>query len=312
MGIDLLDNPIRVTWDLQGDGFRMSDSAAEIVLQRLVDARLFFVTLEQRPFAHPYCGEILQQLTAAGVQTLLLCDGTEEELSCLSIADNLPVTLLVRLQSFISTKGPDYTRLKHVIKVMRSFGLNPGLSLTPLKSNIAYLKPLLEFCKDLEIQRFKLPNINIDDNFQQSVKAQVLRSDDLDILRQNLPDPALLKEIDLEVHDLFLWEILARDSAGSRSEYGGCQAGNSLAHIRSDATVLPCVTWPKPLGSLLEQDFSDIWLSEVRSEICQSIAAQPAGCAACKDYQLCFGGCRGLSKVLDIDDSLDPMCSGPR
>jgi len=313
MGLDLLDNPIRVTWDLHGPEFCMAESDVTVVLERLLDARLFFTTLEQTPLAHPQCAEILHQLTDAGVQTLLLSDGSEFELAQLQFTENLPISLLINLQPFLSSQGVDEKRLAHVVETIRNHAINPGFSMTPLKSNIGSLESLLKFCKELKIPRFKLPNIRIDDNFQQSGKGQVLGPDDLEAVRRNLPDiRSLVEDIDLEIHDLFLWELLTPESEGGRSEYGGCQAGNSLAHVTYDGSVLPCVTWPEPLGSLLSQSFSDIWSSAKRHAIRQQVADKPEGCVKCRDYQLCFGGCRGLSSVLDIDGGLDPMCSGSR
>lgn len=313
MGLDLLDNPIRVTWDLQGDQFRMPASVSTTVLQRVIDARLFFVTLEQRPFDHPQCEEIIHHLNGAGIQPLLFCDGTDAELSRLASANNTNITVLLNLQPFLTPSGPDSGRLHQVVQAMRQQGLEPGFSLVPLRSNIEHLQPLIESAKDLKIQHFKLPNVRIDDNFQQSVRGEVLRPDDLVKLRSQLGDTAdLTTGIELEIHDLFLWELLAPDNSESRSEYGGCQAGNSLAHITRDGIVWPCVTWPISLGSLLDQPFSEIWSSEKRLALRHRVASQPAGCADCSDYHICFGGCRGLSDVLDIDGGLDPMCSGPR
>jgi len=313
MALDQLDNPIRATWDLQTADSAMSSADANIVLQRLVDAQLFFVTLEQSPLAHPDCGVILRELCARGIQVLLLTDGSDAELMRLGITEALPLTVLVRLQPFIDDDGVDFRRLTRVIQALRQAGISPGFSLTPQRDNIAHLRPLLAFAGEHEVRRFKLPNVRIDDNFQQVGQAQVLRPVDLEILRQDLPDlHPLIRNLDLEIHDLFLWELLTPDSDKSRSEYGGCQAANSLAHIRTDGTVWPCLSWPRPIGSLLQSSFAEIWSAPATREIRRMIAVTPSGCHDCADYRLCFGGCRGLSDVLATDGGLDPMCRGPR
>ncbi len=312
MGLDLLDNPIRVTWDLYA-GTAMADSDARTVLQRLLDAQVFFVTLEQTPILHSECESILSRLSEQGIQVLLLSDGSAAELQNLPMLTGQSPAVLLNLQPFLRQTSPDFDRLRAVITAMRHSGINPGFSMTPLRSNIDSLVPLLGFAAEMEIPRFKLPNVRIDANFQQVGREQILRPDDLENLRQNLPDlTSLAGHVDLEIHDLFLWELLTPGSSKSRSEYGGCQAANSLAHINADATVLPCVSWPESLGSLLDSSFAQIWASSECQRIRRSIAQKPTGCVDCRDYQLCYGGCRGLSGVLDIDNGRDPMCSGPR
>lgn len=291
----------------------MADSDARVVLRRLLDAQVFFVTLEQTPILHAECETILTQLCEQGIQVLLLSDGSAEELQNLAMLSGQSFSVLLNLQAFLYNGIPDFDRLREVVTAMRQSGVNPGFSMTPLRANIDSLVPLLEFAEELEIRRFKLPNVRIDANFQQSGSEAILRPDDLENLRLNLPDlTSLVGNIDLEIHDLFLWELLTPGSSESRSEYGGCQAANSLSHINTDATVLPCVSWPTPLGSLLDSSFSEIWASAACQDIRRSIAQKPTGCVDCRDYQLCYGGCRGLSDVLDIDEGLDPMCSGPR
>jgi GeoRSP system SPASM domain protein len=313
MTLDQLDNPIRATWDLLTDAGRMSADNAATVLQKILDAQLFFVTLEQRPLAHSDCDFILRQLVSAGIQVLLLTDGRDDELEHLDLLSSSPVAVLIRLQPFITPEGPDFDRLGRVVDTMHQAGVRPGFSLTPRRSNVDFLESLFRFAKERQIARFKLPNVRIDDNFLQVGTGDVLRPDDLDALQQNLPDlRPLIDSLELEIHDLFLWELLTPDSDKTRSEYGGCQAANSLAHINIDGSVWPCVSWPEPLGSLLQSSFAELWSSEACQTLRQKIAARPSGCAGCADYQLCFGGCRGLSEVLDVDEGLDPMCSGPR
>ena len=312
MGISQLDNPVRVTWDLSGDHYRMAESVVDTVLQRLLDARPFFVALEQSPLLHPACGNILGSLSERGVQLTLFCTGREDELDNISVVNGYDPTILLRLEPFLSGK-PDLERLEHVVGRLRDAGHNPGFCLTPLKSNIRFLPILLDFAKGLEIPCFKLPNVRIDANFQQAGEAEILRPEDLSEIKRLLPDmSASIEAINLEIHDLFLWELLAPGSKESRSEYGGCQAANSLAHINHDASVFPCVSWPRSLGSLLGQSFADIWASDACRQVRQSIAAAPAGCSGCRDYQVCFGGCRGLSDTYDTEGGLDPMCNGPR
>ncbi len=312
MGLNYLDNPVRVTWDLCDENRRMADGDVDIVLQRLVEAQPFFVALEQSPLSHPACSRVLQTLSSRGVQLTLFSKGRQSELDNLAAAAGCDARILLHLEPFLSESQPDLDRLGAVVDRFRKAGHDPGFCLTPLKSTIGFLPALLKFASSLEIPCFKLPNVRIDANFLQAGEGQILRPEDLDELRRLLPEiKPLVAAVDLEIHDLFLWELLSPDSMESRSEYGGCQAANSLAHVNHDATVFPCVSWPQRLGSLVDQSFAEIWTSGACREVRDRIAATPAGCSGCRDYQVCFGGCRGLADTFATRGGLDPMCRGP-
>ncbi|GAB6082003.1 hypothetical protein JCM30471_09170 [Desulfuromonas carbonis] len=116
----------------------------------------------------------------------------------------------------------------------------------------------------------------------------------------------------LEVHDLFLWEILFPGGGGERSEYGGCQAGNSVGYVDASGDLYPCSSWPRLIGSLLEHSLDELWHSAQRLAIREQIATVPAGCRGCRDYPVCFGGCRGLAETFAHGTERDPACDGPR
>lgn len=313
MGLDRLDTPLRVTWDLHGPGFETPAFMVAAILRRLDEAEVFFVHLETTPLAHRESGSVLRHLADRGRQVSLLCDGSKAELDNLSVLDDLPASILLRVEPFIVSGRVDFRRLLSVVRILQQAGLDPGLSLTPDRENLSALAALLDFCREHGIKRLKLPNVRIDDNFQHAGKDRIPTAKDVEKLREELPDTNRLTDgVALEIHDLFLWEILSPGGQQARSEYDGCQAANSLAHISADGSVMPCMTWPEPLGSLAERSFSEIWTSERCDSIRHQIAVQPPGCAGCRDYHSCFGGCRGLSRFLDSDNGLDPACSGPR
>jgi len=312
MTLGSLENPIRVTWDLFGSGYAAADETVTTVLQRLIEARPFFVLLEEQPLLHPQIFKIAAQLSAHGCGLTLMLDGTPDEIFVLSDHSLHGAELLLRAEPFCTDGQPDEQAIENVIREVRDAGFNPGLSLVPGRNNIEFLLSLYELCCNLELPRFKLPNVRIDNNFQ-ALSDRALRPDDLENFRQEISAKGQEKgACQLEIHDLFLWELLAPERSESRSEYGGCQAGNSLAHIRFDGAVWPCITWPSRLGSLLDSSFATIWASAKRAGIRRAVAAEPAGCSGCQDYGICFGGCRGLSQVLDIAGGIDPMCKGPR
>nr|NIS43769.1 SPASM domain-containing protein [Desulfuromonadales bacterium] len=117
----------------------------------------------------------------------------------------------------------------------------------------------------------------------------------------------------MDIHDRFIWEIFSGPEVVEHSEYGGCQAANSLVHIDCGGDVWPCSSWPQSLGSLLEADLEEIWSGPQRMGVRREIAAEPVGCRSCRDYALCLGACRGLGRSLNqVGGERDPACPGPR
>jgi GeoRSP system SPASM domain protein len=155
--------------------------------------------------------------------------------------------------------------------------------------------------------------MRINDNFSEVIRSDLIRPEDVESFRKQAADfPDFFGKLKLDVHDLFLWEILFPDGGVARSEYGGCQAANSLAHVDICGTVHPCVSWPQSLGSLLADSFYDIWQAAPRQAVRADIASIPTGCNRCRDYAICFGGCRGLSRLDETLNGRDPMCEGVR
>jgi GeoRSP system SPASM domain protein len=209
----------------------------------------------------------------------------------------------------------DEGRLREVLARLRQGGVETTLRLTPLKSNLHVISALSGFCREAGGERFKLPNARIGDTFNSLSPADLPRWPDLEAFRESWvrSAPELPETLQLEIHDRFLWEIMTPGADQARSEYGGCQAANSLAHVDAVGTVYACAAWPEPLGSLRCATLDDIWRSPVRMAIRARIAQVPAGCLGCRDYPLCLGGCRGLGELLNQSGGgRDLMCREPR
>ena len=312
MSIDSLDTPLRVTWDLCAPAVSAPEAAALKLAERLVEAQLFYVTLERTPLLHPAFGAVAEKLAAAGCQVLVVSRGSADEMAALN---NWPsgAALLLEIDDFIDSGAVDFARLERVCRELQLAQVSFGLSLVPNREHLCLIGPLLRFCLEHKVPRFKLPNMRINDNFSTVDRSLMLRPEDVAAFRLEAADfPVFRERLQLDVHDLFLWEVLFPDGGVARSEYGGCQAANSLAHIDLEGMVHPCVSWPHPLGSLLDSSFYEIWQAPPRQAVRDEIAAVPAGCDGCRDYTLCFGGCRGLSRLDKQLNGRDPMCEGTR
>jgi len=308
MTLDLLDTPLRVSWRLSP---QCSSAVANLptIAERLVEAGVFQVTLEGRPLAHPAVHEVLCIFAAGGLRVDLSCEGTAAELN--SLGSGMPVRqIALDVASCLATD--DFTVLSEQLETIRRKGFDPALLLVPRHDNVARIPRLFEFCRVHRVAKFKLPNVGIDVSVKNLSGAELVTPGDLLRLSRELP-PDAASGLELEVHDLFLWELLCPDCQDSRSEYGGCQAGNSLGYIDAGGNLYPCASWPERLGSLLDHSVEALWALPARRRIREEIAETPEGCRGCRDLSICHGGCRGLARTFNRSHgSRDPLCGGPR
>ena len=70
----------------------------------------------------------------------------------------------------------------------------------------------------------------------------------------------------------------------------GCAACDGLLSVSPSGGVLPCSSWPEPVGNLLEQDFRTVWASARACWVREKRFA-PEECRSCADFALCQSGC---------------------
>ncbi len=313
MALDNLDAPLRITWDLcpSGQG-KLSNAELLKVSERLLDAGIFYLLLDEQPLLHQGLPDVLKQLSAEGCQVSLILGDNPAELAQLRQLERR-YPLFVDASRWLE-KPAGFEGLESFFERLRAQGDNPSLLWIPVAGQLQNLFPLFELCKRLNIPRFKLPNHKITVNSGAVETTKLLQTNDLEMLAKQLERQSLkLSKTALEVHDLFLWELIFPQGGGERSEYGGCQAGNSLGHIAANADLWPCSSWPQPLGNLLLQDLISIWDSVARHQVRSEVVSEPEDCAGCRDFKICFGGCRGLARSCRQDDARrDLLCSGPR
>lgn len=70
----------------------------------------------------------------------------------------------------------------------------------------------------------------------------------------------------------------------------GCAACDGLLSVDSAGNVLPCSSWPEPVGSLLDTPFAGVWNS-ARAAWIRAKRCAPSVCDGCPDFTLCQGAC---------------------
>ena len=313
MSLDQLDAPLRMTWDLCRDGEPvLAGDEALRVAERLVEAGLFYLLLDAQPLLHPQIAALVDKLAATGCRISLVLGRDPREFERLSEI-SADIDLLVDAAPWLDDPFDPQSLEAFLIRVKNRIAA-PALLWMPRQGRLHLLPELFALCRRQALPRFKLPNYKIGANSGSVEAAGILQQKDLAELAALLKEhPADLGATALEVHDLFLWELLFPAGGGERSEYGGCQAGNSLGHIAANGELWPCSSWPLPLGSLLREDLHSLWDTPARHAVRAEVAADPADCNGCRDLPICYGGCRGLARTLRRDgDRRDLLCAGPR
>lgn len=307
MGLDLFDAPLRITWNLKDEA---PLSALELgrIVDNLVEAGVFFVTLDGSAWCHPNIEPLIRQLVAGAVQVTLVLPLHRAAVS--ELKPGWPLDrLLLDVGDVVDDAGWQSKELVEAVEQIKKLGYHPELQLLPLRGRLEQLPRLLQLARETGVAGVKLPNIPLVDH--PALRKRILNAGDLESFRYLAPTcRRSAADLKLEVHDLFLWELLCPDAP--REHYSGCQAGNGLAHISAEGDFYPCSSWPARLGSLLKHQLTELWQSQLRHAICSEIATVPNECSDCQAYEICFGGCRGLAHVLGTAQSRDPLCKEPR
>ena len=69
-----------------------------------------------------------------------------------------------------------------------------------------------------------------------------------------------------------------------------CAACDGLLSVSPTGDVLPCSSYPLPVGNLLAQGFAQVWHS-ARASFFRRKDYAPTECAGCEDFGACAGGC---------------------
>ena len=113
-------------------------------------------------------------------------------------------------------------------------------------------------------------------------------------------------------HDLGYHSLLL-DNVSLYEKWEGCQAGLSVAGIRSDGGVMGCLAMNAPgfvEGNVREKSFTEIWNAAGGFAYTRSFTEDQAGpeCAGCEHARTCGGGCSEMSLMKTGCLHNDPYC----
>ncbi len=131
---------------------------------------------------------------------------------------------------------------------------------------------------------------------------------DIEIVTGNMEQDAILfLEIFSKKYPRLRDEMLKR-----LVSWGGNSAGRKLLNIDSEGNVKPDPFFPKSIGNILREDFSDIWTNKP-NELLKKLRRHPreigGKCAECDYISVCNGGSRSRAYAIYGDMwAEDPSC----
>jgi len=154
--------------------------------------------------------------------------------------------------------------------------------------NFDYMSRMPAFVKRLGLERFSM-NMVIPSGSSKSEHTEVnLRYSEI---------PGLIAQIQREAkaHGVeFMWysptPICIFNPVQHRLGNKGCSACDGLLSVSPTGDVLPCSSWPEPVGNLLEKGFHEVWESGVGKGLRSKNFASDL-CRKCDDFALCQGAC---------------------
>ncbi len=81
----------------------------------------------------------------------------------------------------------------------------------------------------------------------------------------------------------------------------GCSACDGLISVGADGQVLPCASYDKPLGNLLNRSFDSIWQTEAAKTYRNKSLAHEL-CKSCENFHICNGACPLYWRHMGFDE----------
>lgn len=191
------------------------------------------------------------------------------------------------------------------LKSLKDAGIIVHPHFTICSMNKDNLDQYPEFCRRLGVERFS-SNLVIPSGRGESKDLSVEYSKIGDIVSriQSISQQAGIEYMWYSPTPLCLFNPVA---AGFGNK--GCSACEGLLSVDPTGNILPCSSWPEPVGNLLEEGFEALWFNK-RSEYIRDKRAAPEKCRDCRDFAVCQGACplyfnaHGCQELVSVWDSM--------
>ncbi|MBI5206424.1 MAG: SPASM domain-containing protein [Candidatus Firestonebacteria bacterium] len=292
----ILKTPLRVTWKISN-----KSSINKKILTDLITSRIFLLKLNLGKFNlnNEEVSEVINTLTKNGVRVSINIDiSAIDELLSLDLLNIKFDKLIFEIQS-VKELQKNSKKVEHFNK---KFNLPKAVSISLTNNNISEVSSIVENAKNMHFREIIFINDEIADKKITNKKKYNFSTEKWDgfkkIIKKN--HQKWNKEINFTIHDYFIWKEFPKqenDNKVIKGEYNGCQAGNVLAYISTNGDVFPCASMPFKMGNLQESNFQEIWASEKRKMLYNTLNSELELCMNCR-FVDCKGGCKGMSYFL--------------
>ena len=84
----------------------------------------------------------------------------------------------------------------------------------------------------------------------------------------------------------------------------GCSACDGLISVAANGDVLPCASYDRSVGNLLEQGVDDVWAGGLAASFRDKELAHPQ-CRACDSFAVCNGACPLYWRHMGFDELVE-------
>jgi radical SAM protein with 4Fe4S-binding SPASM domain len=182
-----------------------------------------------------------------------------------------------------------FERTVRGIEQLRDAGLHVHTNTTVCQGNVEYLCEIIDLAKSLGLPHVSMNQL-IPTGSANLPRHQRLRVSYRDIGPHILRAQAHARRVGLE----FLWYSPTPFCLFNPIAHGlgnkGCAACDGLIHVSPTGDVLPCSSFARGVGNLLELGFDKVWFGKQARYYKQKQYAHPI-CRDCRHFPLCQGAC---------------------
>lgn len=183
------------------------------------------------------------------------------------------------------------------LKSLKDAGITVHPHLTVCSLNRDNLKEYPAFCKSIGAERF---------SFNLVIPAGRGGDDDLTVEYSEIGK--IVNEIRAVANQAgvqFMWYsptpicLFNPMTAGFGNR--GCSACEGLLSVDPKGNLLPCSSWPEPVGNLISEGFKSVWFNK-RAEWIRGKEEAPPQCRDCRHFAACQGACPLYFKAHGCDE----------
>lgn len=174
------------------------------------------------------------------------------------------------------------------VALLKDRGISVHTNTTLNRANVDSASALPEFVRSLGLERFSVNLVIPAGSSQQPASGINLRYTEI-------PEFVLILKREAARNGVeFMWysptPTCIFNPIPHQLGNKGCAACDGLISVSPTGDVLPCSSWPEPVGSLLREEFTSVWES-ARGRWLRQKQFAPSTCQSCDDFALCQGAC---------------------